>query len=108
MPAPTKTTISFSLISIPIALYRATRNHDIRFHQLHREDQQRIRYKKVCSHCGEEVKASDIVRGYQYDEDHFVVITDEDIEKIRTEKDKTIQILQPKKLFEMAILVYSV
>lgn len=90
----TRTTISLSLLSIPISLHSATRDHDIHFNQLHKADHQRIRYKKVCGHCGKEVHPEDIVRGYQYDEDRFVIITDEELDIIRTEEDKTIQILR--------------
>ena len=90
----TRTTISLSLLSIPISLHSATRDHDIHFNQLHKADHQRIRYKKVCGHCGKEVRSEDIVRGYQYDEDRFVIITDEELDIIRTEEDKTIQILR--------------
>ena len=89
-----KTTISLSLLSIPVSLHSATRDNDIRFNQLHKSDHRRIRYKKVCGHCGREVRSEDIVRGYQYDEDRFVIITDEELEAIRTEADKTIQILR--------------
>lgn len=90
---PTKSAISFGLVHIPISLHTATRDTDIRFNQLHKEDGERIRYKKVCGHCGEEVEAKDIVRGFEYDKDQYVVVTDEDIEKIKTEKEKAMQIM---------------
>lgn len=93
MPAARKTTISLSLLSIPVSLHSATRDNDIHFNQLHKSDHKRIRHKKVCAHCGKEVRSEDIVRGYQYDEGHFVIITDEDLEQIRTDQDRTIQIL---------------
>ena len=88
-----KSVISFGLVAIPIAMYTATQDNDIRFNQLHREDHERIRYKKICSHCGEEITSKDIIKGYQYDKDHYVIVTDEELEKIKTEKDKSIQIL---------------
>ncbi|MCY1713750.1 Ku protein [Caproiciproducens galactitolivorans] len=85
--------ISFGLVHIPVSLYTATQDSDIHFNQLHKETKERIRYKKTCPHCGEEVKPEDIVKGYEYDKDHYVIMTDEDFEKIKTEKDRTIQIL---------------
>lgn len=88
-----KTTIAFSLVSVPVSLYTATQDNDISFNQLHEADGQRIRYKKVCGHCNQEVKSEDIIKGYEYAEDKYVTITDEDLEKIKTEKDKSIQIL---------------
>ena len=88
-----KSTIAFSLVSVPISMYTATQDNDISFNQLHEADGQRIRYKKVCGHCNQEVKSEDIVKGYEYAEDKYVTITDDDLEKIKTEKDKSIQIL---------------
>lgn len=88
-----KGAISFGLVYIPINLYTVTQDSDISFNQLHKTDKSRIRYKKVCGHCGKEVEAKDIVRGFQYAKDQYVVITDEEIEKIKTEKDKTITIM---------------
>jgi len=89
-----KGAISFGLVYIPVALYTATQDNDIHFNQLHKEDHSRIRYKKTCAHCGKEVTGNDIIKGFEYDKDKYVIVTDEDFEKIKTEKDKTIQILQ--------------
>lgn len=88
-----KGAISFGLVYIPIALYTATQDNDVHFNQLHKDDHSRIRYKKTCAHCGREVTASDIIKGFEYDKDKYVIVTDDDFEKIKTEKDKTIQIL---------------
>ncbi len=88
-----KGAISFGLVHIPVSLYTATQDSDVAFNQLHKADKARIRYKKVCSHCGKEVKNEDIVRGFQYAKDKYVVVTDEEIEKLKTEKDRTIEIL---------------
>ena len=93
MAVANKTTIAFSLVSVPISMYTATQDNDISFNQLHEADGQRVRYKKVCGHCGQEVKSEDIVKGYEYEENQYVTVTDEDLEKIKTEKDKSIQIL---------------
>lgn len=88
-----KGAISFGLVYIPVALYTATQDNDIHFNQLHKADHSRIRYKKTCAHCGKEIASQDIIKGFEYDKDKYVVVTDEDFEKIKTEKDKTIQIL---------------
>ena len=85
--------ISFGLVHIPVGLYTATQDNDIHFNQLCREDGSRIKYKKVCASCGKEVSAKDIVKGFEYDKDKFVIMTDEDFEKAKSEKDKTIHIL---------------
>lgn len=88
-----KSAISFDFVYIPVSLYTAVRDTDIHFTQLHKTTKERIQYKKTCPHCGNEVKPEDIVRGYKYGQDCYVIITDDDIERIKTEKDKSIQIL---------------
>lgn len=93
MAVSNKTTIAFSLVSVPISMYTAVQDNDISFNQLHEADGQRIKYKKVCGHCGKEVKSEDIVKGYEYAEDKYIIISEDDLEKIKTEKDKSIQIL---------------
>lgn len=89
----TRTVISWGLVAIPVAIYTSTQSNDISFNQLHKDDHQKIQYKKVCGNCGKEVKGSDIVKGYQYDKDRFVIITDDELERIKTEQERSIQIL---------------
>ena len=107
MAVSAKTVISFGLVAIPVAMYTATQSNDISFNQLHKDDGSRIKYKKVCAHCGNEVSASDIVKGYQYDKDHFVVITDDELERIKTEKEKSIQILHFAQLNQISPIYYD-
>ncbi len=102
-----KSVITFGMVAIPIAMFTATQDNDIHFNQLHKEDHSRIRYKKTCGHCGREIKAEDIVKGYEYDEDKYVVITDEEIEKIKTEKEKSIQILHFAQLNQISPVYYD-
>ena len=90
---PQKSAITFGLVHIPVRLSPATQNNEISFNQLHKTDHERIRYKKICGHCGVEVTTADIVRGYQYEKDHYVVVTDAELEKIKTEKQKALTIL---------------
>lgn len=85
--------ISFGLVHIPVGLYTATQNNDIGFKQLCKEDNSRVRYKKTCASCGKEVGPGDIIKGFEYDRDKYVVVTDDEFERIKTEKDRTIQIL---------------
>lgn len=102
-----KSVITFGMVAIPIAMYVATEDNDIHFNQLHKEDNSRIRYKKTCAHCGKEITAGDIVKGFEYDEDKYVVVTDEDIEKIKTEKEKSIQILHFAQLNQISPVYYE-
>ncbi len=102
-----KSVITFGMVAIPIAMYVATQDNDIHFNQLHKEDNSRIRYKKTCAHCGKEIKSEDIVKGYEYDDDKYVVITDGEIEKIKTEKEKSIQILHFAQLNQISPVYYD-
>ena len=107
MPVAHKTVISFGLVAIPIGMYTATQDNDIHFNQLHGEDQGRIKYKKTCAHCGKEIESGDIIKGYEYDKDHYVVVTDDDIEKIKSEKEKSIQILHFANLNQISPVFYD-
>ena len=102
-----KTVISFGLVAIPISMYTATQDNDIHFNQLHKDDNSRIKYKKTCSHCGEEVTTKDLIKGYEYDKDYYVVITDDDLEKIKTEKEKSIQIMHFAQLNQISPIYYD-
>lgn len=102
-----KSVISFGLVAIPIAMYTAARDNDIRLNQLHMDDSGRVRYKKTCAHCGKELAAGDIVKGYEYEKDRYVVVTDEEIEKIKTEKEKAIRILHFVRLSEISPVYYD-
>lgn len=89
-----KAAISFGLVYIPVALYTATQENKVSFNQLHSDSNARIRYKKVRDDTGEEVSSGEIVKGYQYAKDQYVVLTDDEIERMKTPKDKEITIMQ--------------
>jgi len=87
-----KGAISFGLVNIPVRMYGATEEKSIRFHQLHATDGGRIRYKRVCSVDGEEVEYSEIVKGYEYEKDHYVTVTDDELNAIPVPSSRTIDI----------------
>lgn len=105
MPAK-KSAISFGLVHIPVELHTSTQDIDVHFNQLHADDHARIRYKKTCSHCGEEVVASDIVKGFEY-EGGYVVITEDDFESIKTERDRSMQIVHFTTLDSISPVYYD-
>ncbi|QAT48900.1 Ku protein [Caproiciproducens sp. NJN-50] len=108
MPAAAhRSVISFGLVAIPVSMYTSTQDNDIHFNQLHKEDQSRVRYRKVCAHCGKELKSEDIIKGYEYDKDRYVVVTEDEIEKIKTEKEKSIQILHFAQLNQISPVYYD-
>ncbi|TMR08355.1 Ku protein [Nonomuraea turkmeniaca] len=89
-----KGAISFGLVTIPVKLYSATEQKDVAFHQVHREDGGRIRYKRVCTSDGEEVPYSDIAKGYELPTGEMVVLTDEDFEGLPLSTSRRIDVLQ--------------
>jgi DNA end-binding protein Ku len=94
MPMKTiwKGAISFGLVTIPVKVYGATEEKSLRFHQLHAPDGGRIRYKRVCATDGQEVDYADIVKGYEYEKDHYVTITDEELDALPVSTARAIDI----------------
>jgi DNA end-binding protein Ku len=87
-----KGAISFGLVTIPVKVYGATEEKTLRFNQLHAADGGRIKYKRVCSIDGEEVSFGDIVKGYEYEKDHYVMITDEELDALPLKTTRAIEI----------------
>ena len=102
-----KGAISLGLLYIPICLYTTTRDNDVKFNQLCKDTKERVKYKKYCPSCNKEVKADDIIKGYEYENDKYVIMTEEELEKIKTKKDKTIHIIQFVKLEEIDQMFYE-
>ena len=89
-----KGAISFGLVTIPVKLYSATEEKDVSFHQVHREDGGRIRYKRVCQIDGEEVSYGDIAKGYELPTGETVILTDEDFADLPLTTSRAIDVLQ--------------
>ena len=102
-----KGSLTFGMVYIPISLHLAVKLKDISFNMLHKKYKTRIQYKKTCPECKDEVSPSDIVKGYQYAKDNYVIIEDELFEKIKTKKDKTIAIDRFVNLEEIDPLYYD-
>ena len=85
--------IRFSLVTIPICIYNAIETSEtISFKQLHKEDHGPVGYDKRCKKCNKNVKNEDIVKGYQYEPDQFVIIEQEDLAKLKLKSTKVIEI----------------
>ena len=102
-----KGAISFGLVTIPVSVYPATEEKTLRFNQLHDEDGGRIRMKRVCSIDGEEVGYEHIVKGYEYEKDRYVILTDDDFEAIPVESSRSIDIQQFVDLEEIDPMLYK-
>jgi len=87
-----KGAISFGLVTIPVRMYGATEEKNIKFNQLHAPDGGRIRYKRVCSVDGEEVGWDEIVKGFEYEKDHYVTVTDSELESLPVSSARAIEI----------------
>ncbi|WP_326561325.1 non-homologous end joining protein Ku [Micromonospora sp. NBC_01796] len=86
--------VSFGLVSIGVRLYSATEEKDIRFHQVHRTDGGRIKYKRTCSIDGEEVSYDDIAKGYDLGGGEMVILTDDDFAELPLTTSHAIDVLE--------------
>lgn len=85
--------IRFSLVTIPIQVFNGLETDgDLTFNQLHDKDNGKIKYKKVCSVCNEEVAFADIVKGYEYEPDKYIVIKKEEFDGIKLNSTRIIDI----------------
>src|SRR5881628_2590537 len=95
-PRPTwKGYLKVSLVNIPIKVFPATESSGtISFNQLHGECQTRIQQKRWCPHCNREVPNSEIVKGYEFEKGRYVVLSEEDFNKVRPESTRVIDLVQ--------------
>lgn len=85
--------IQFSLVTIPIRIYNAVDTEEaIRFNQLHKEDNGPVGYEKKCKKCGKTLTAEEIVKGYQFEPEQYVIVLPEDVEKIKLKSTRVIEI----------------
>ena len=92
MRAIWKGSISFGLVNIPIALYPATRREDLQFRLLRAKDLSPVNYKRVAEADGKEVPWDEIVKGYEYEKGKYVVLKDEDFQRVDLEATQTVDI----------------
>jgi DNA end-binding protein Ku len=88
-----KGSISFGLVNIPVELHTAVHNHRPKFRMLHAKDKSPVRFERVCIRDGHPVAWEDLVKGYEYEKGHFVVVTSEDFKTAALEKTRTIDII---------------
>ncbi len=88
-----KGAITFGLVSIPVSLYKATQEHRLPLHQVHAADGGRVRQKRVCEVCGEEVAYADLAKGYEDGEGRQAVLTDDDLADLPLPSKKIIDVV---------------
>src|SRR5437867_28357 len=87
--------LKISLVNIPIKVFPATESSgSISFNQLHGECQTRIHQKRWCPHCDREVPSSEIVKGYEFEKGRYVIMSEEDLDKVRPESTRVIDLVQ--------------
>jgi DNA end-binding protein Ku len=95
-PRPTwKGYLKVSLVTIPVKVFPATESAAaLSFNQLHAECQTRIQQKRWCPHCEREVTNSELAKGYEFEKGRYVIVTDEDLQKVRVESTRVIDLAQ--------------
>ncbi|MGA5131055.1 Ku protein [Streptomyces olivoreticuli] len=88
-----KGAIGFGLVSVPVRLYAATQEHGIKLHQVHDADGGRIHLKRVCDACGEQVDYEHIAKGFEDDEGHTAVVTQDELAGLPLPSKKLIDVL---------------
>jgi DNA end-binding protein Ku len=87
--------LKISLVNIPVKVFPATETSgSISFNQLHAECETRIQQKKWCPHCNREVSNTEIVKGYEFEKGRYVIMSEEDIEKVRPASTRVIDLVQ--------------
>lgn len=84
--------IAFGIVTIPVQLFSAVREHDVHFHQISRKDRRRIHYKKYIEGGDEEVGADEIVKGYEVRKGHYVTFDDDELKRIAARRSEVIDI----------------
>ena len=84
--------ISFGLVTIPVKLHSATEGHNVPFHLLHEKCDSRIKEKRWCPECDEEVDWNDVVKGFEYSKGEYVELTDEDFDKLPLPSKQSIEL----------------
>lgn len=93
MQAIWKGAVSFGLVNVPVKMYSATLDNDIQLRMLHREYNEPIHYSRTCPKCEQEVDWSDIVKGYEYEEGHYVTFDKAELEELASETSREVRIL---------------
>ncbi|MGD7788091.1 Ku protein [Propionibacteriaceae bacterium Y1700] len=89
-----KGAISFGLVTIPVKLFTATEEKDISFRQVHPADEGRIKYKRVCDTCGNEIPYAEIGKGYEMPDGRMVILESEDFDHLPLATTKSVEVVQ--------------
>jgi DNA end-binding protein Ku len=99
--------LTFGLISMPVRMTTAARGERISFNQLHKECHSRLKQPLFCPHCNRNVERSEIVKGYEYEKDQYVLFNEDELDKIEPSSARVMEILEFVKLNEMDPLYFD-
>lgn len=99
--------LTFGLISIPLRMHSAARGERISFNQLHKECHSRIKQPQFCPTCQRMVERAEIVKGYEYEKDQYVLVDEKELEKVEPASAHTMEILEFVKLAEVDPVYYD-
>src|SRR5437899_715356 len=88
-----KGALTFGLVNIPLRMYSATLQRELKFKLLHKKDNSEIRYARICKEDGQEIPWEDVVKGYEVQKGKYVVMTKEDFKKANPKKTELIDVL---------------
>lgn len=107
MHALWKGALSFGLVNIPVSMYSASVQRELKFKLLHKKDLSEIRYARICKEDGKEIPWDEIVKGYEGEKGNYVVLTEEDFTKANLKKTRSIEILDFTKENQIDSIYYS-
>ena len=99
--------LTFGLVSIPIRLFAAARSERISLNQLHKVCHSRVRQPQFCPTCNRQIERSEIIKGYEYEKDQYVLFTEEELDKLDPPSARTMEILQFVKLEDVDPLYFD-
>jgi DNA end-binding protein Ku len=99
--------LTFGLVSIPIRLFAAARTERISLNQLHKTCHSRIRQPQFCPTCNRQIERSEIIKGYEYEKDQYVLFTEEELDKLDPPSARTMEILEFVKIDEVDPLYFD-
>lgn len=99
--------LTFGLLSLPVKLYSAARSETVSFNQLHKADHSRVKQVLYCQAEDKPITRAEIVKGYEYEKDKYVVIDDEDIKKVAPKTARTMEVLEFVKMADVDPIFYE-
>ena len=88
-----KSNISFGLVNIPVVMNKVIKDNDTSFNQLHKKCLNRVKYIKYCPHCKKDLNEQDIIKGYEYEKDNYLIFDKQELDALKPENDKTIEVI---------------